>query len=127
MQCPACKYEAPQSAFGDPLRCPECGAYYEKAVAHALAKPARPEPIKQVSEPQQSRPPALDLHPHVAKAVSDNRGAQPVAVVDLQMSFNSMVWFMVKWVIASIPAMIILGLIVLFLSMVIGGAASLGV
>lgn len=32
MQCPTCEYEAPVSAFGDPLRCPECGAWYEKAV-----------------------------------------------------------------------------------------------
>lgn len=33
MQCPTCEHEAPVVEFGDPLRCPECGAYYEKAVA----------------------------------------------------------------------------------------------
>jgi len=32
MQCPACEHEAPAASFGDPLRCPECGAFYEKAV-----------------------------------------------------------------------------------------------
>lgn len=32
MKCPACGNEAPVSAFGEPLRCPKCEAYYEKAV-----------------------------------------------------------------------------------------------
>ncbi len=38
----------------------------------------------------------------------DNR---PVVVVDIKMRFWSMVIFMVKWVIASIPALIILAFI----------------
>lgn len=32
MQCPNCDHEAPDSEFGNPLRCPSCGAYYEKAL-----------------------------------------------------------------------------------------------
>lgn len=32
MQCPACDHEGPVSSYGDPLRCPECGAFYEKAL-----------------------------------------------------------------------------------------------
>ena len=39
------------------------------------------------------------------------RAPQRVAVVDLEMPFGSMVTFMVKWAIASIPAFIILFLI----------------
>lgn len=38
MQCPSCEHEAAQASFGDPLRCPECGAFYEKAVALRLQK-----------------------------------------------------------------------------------------
>lgn len=38
MQCPDCQFEAPAAAFGDPLRCPECGIFYEKALK--LPKPA---------------------------------------------------------------------------------------
>lgn len=38
MQCPTCSHEAPAAAFGEPLRCPECGAYYEKALALKLRK-----------------------------------------------------------------------------------------
>jgi ssDNA-binding Zn-finger/Zn-ribbon topoisomerase 1 len=34
MQCPNCQHEGPQEAFGDPARCPECGVYYAKALAH---------------------------------------------------------------------------------------------
>lgn len=46
MQCPNCEHEAPVAEFGDPLRCPECGAFYEKAVAlksrRALADASSP-------------------------------------------------------------------------------------
>lgn len=32
MQCPDCGHQAPVAHFGDPLRCPDCGIYYEKAI-----------------------------------------------------------------------------------------------
>ncbi|MGK8437271.1 hypothetical protein ACRS3X_07955 [Ectopseudomonas hydrolytica] len=38
MQCPSCNYEAPTASFGDPLRCPECGAFYEKALELKLKR-----------------------------------------------------------------------------------------
>ncbi|QLK48135.1 hypothetical protein DR996_24395 [Vibrio owensii] len=43
--------------------------------------------------------------------VSDETNKQEVTVVDIKMPFMSMVIFMVKFAIASIPAMIILGII----------------
>lgn len=50
---------------------------------------------------------------------------QDVVVVDLNMSFMSMVKFMVKWALASIPAMIILGFIlVAVFSFVVGFTGS---
>jgi len=42
---------------------------------------------------------------------ADNSEVKPVIIKDIKMDFGSMVTFMVKWVIASIPAMIILYLI----------------
>ncbi len=49
----------------------------------------------------------------------------PVTVVDIRMPFGSMVVFMIKWVLASIPAFIILwiifGAIIGLLSLVFGG------
>ena len=44
-----------------------------------------------------------------------------VVVTDIRMSFLSMVAFMVKWVIASIPAFIILSLIFGILMALFGG------
>lgn len=49
-----------------------------------------------------------------------------VEITDIRMSFISMVVFMIKWVIASIPAMIILGLLfVIFIGVIDGIATSL--
>ncbi len=54
--------------------------------------------------------------------------ASRVTVVDIEMPFGSMVAFMVKWTIASIPAIIILFLIGAMIAVFLGGAlASLGV
>lgn len=44
-----------------------------------------------------------------------------VVVTDIRMSFLSMVVFMVKWVIASIPAFIILSIIFSILMALFGG------
>lgn len=44
---------------------------------------------------------------------------QRVTVVDIDMPFGSMVGFMVKWAVATIPALLILGLVVLSATFVI--------
>jgi hypothetical protein len=49
-----------------------------------------------------------------------NNDKQEVVVTDIHMPFMSMVVFMVKWVIASIPAMIILVIITTVLMAIIG-------
>ena len=41
----------------------------------------------------------------------DDSNKNEVVITDIKMQFSSMVVFMVKWVIASIPAMIILFLV----------------
>ena len=53
--------------------------------------------------------------------VSVTGGDQRVTVSDLQMKFGSMMWFMVKWVFASIPAAIIVIFVVTVLIAVLGG------
>ena len=45
-----------------------------------------------------------------------------VSVVDINMRFLSMVWFMVKWVIASIPATVVLVACLLGLLVALGAA-----
>ena len=46
---------------------------------------------------------------------------QEVVVTDIKMPFGSMVIFMVKWVIASIPAFIILFVLFAVVSAIFGG------
>ena len=54
----------------------------------------------------------------------DNNKTVNVVVTDIQMPFMSMVVFMVKWVIAAIPAMIILTILGGIVAAVFGGFAS---
>lgn len=59
------------------------------------------------------------------KALSmDANKPQNVVVTDIQMPFMSMVIFMVKWVIAAIPAMLILTLLGAILTVLFGGLLS---
>lgn len=102
MQCPSCEHEAPQADFGDPLKCPSCGAFYAKALAAKQKAAAALEVAPAADVVKQARQ---------IKGASLPVAAQPVVVVDVQMRFWSMVIFMVKWVFASIPAFIIVAAI----------------
>jgi hypothetical protein len=52
---------------------------------------------------------------------------QEVTVTDIRMPFGSMVWFMVKWAVASIPALIIIVLLgTVFWGVAIGVLSSMG-
>lgn len=57
--------------------------------------------------------------------VADRQPPQTINVIvrDIEMSFGSMVVFIIKWVLASIPAMIILFLVGMLLAGVFGGLA----
>lgn len=127
MQCPNCQHEATPEAFGEPARCPECGVYYAKALAHQQRRerasresepdiessdPSLGEKLKRgmsgaISAVEEGRRQRIQQESAVKHALATEI-ARPVAVVDVQMPFSSMVWFMVKWAIASIPAIIIL-------------------
>ena len=56
----------------------------------------------------------------VSSGAEGNSNVQDVVVTDIKMSFSSMVVFMVKWVIASIPALIILFIIGFFVVSLFG-------
>lgn len=49
-------------------------------------------------------------------------GVQRVSVVDVDMPFFSMVAFMLKWAIASVPALIILAMMLALLGAIFGAA-----
>jgi hypothetical protein len=109
MQCEFCRYEFTMKELQESAACPRCE---ERRQAEQHRKAA--DSI---------------ISPHVRKVMNDYRGAQPVVIMDLNMSFNSMVWFMVKWAIAAIPALILLSLIgaalMMFLAGSFGGFAAL--
>ena len=65
------------------------------------------------------RPPKIAAYLNAATKGLD--GVQPVVVVDVHMRFGSMVMFMIKWAIASIPALLILLVIGFIIQRVFGG------
>lgn len=79
MQCQKCGYEPSFKEIQAGSACPACAEKEQKYQQR----------IQEIARQPQLRP-------------------QEVVVVDLSMSFLSMVRFMVKWALASIPALIIL-------------------
>ncbi|EQM69996.1 hypothetical protein QYE80_27235 [Pseudomonas tohonis] len=58
---------------------------------------------------------------YLKAATKGLEGVQPVVVVDVHMRFGSMVMFMIKWAVASIPALLILGAIGWIAARIFGG------
>lgn len=105
MQCPKCKYEPTMAEMQrSPDDCLSCGANYEGHARHAADTAARATAARAENG-------SAAVSPAVHEAAMRYPGAQPVVVVDISMSFVSMIKFMVKWVIASIPAMAILAVL----------------
>lgn len=100
MQCPNCGYEPSLSELQrSPDDCVKCGINYQ-GYQRSLDRQA---------EAQRSRAAELAaMSPVVRDAVKEYPGAQPMVIVDINMSFGAMVRFMVKWAIAAVPAAIIL-------------------
>lgn len=103
MRCPKCRHEPTLAELTkNKDQCSNCGIFYKKYIDQMEAKlnddPASgtPKPVK------------WWRHQPYGQIIGD---AKPVVVVDIQMKFWSMVVFMVKWAIASIPAILILVLI----------------
>ena len=66
----------------------------------------------------------VEVKPH--EAIKNQSNSQNVTITDIKMPFGSMVEFMVKWAVASIPAFIILCIIGLIVAGIFGvGAISL--
>lgn len=120
MQCPACQYQpTPQEHAASPEQCPSCSRFYAKATAQRQAEEAAnaerlraaAERAREINAAVKAGGMRLAADP-VEQATRGLSGVQPVVVVDVQMRFMSMVRFMVMWAFASIPAALIVGLIV---------------
>lgn len=115
MQCPECKHIPLAGNQPDPNRCPACGVDYGFAIRNQADRARRD---KQKAAEHKA---AFDsVAPNVRKAMNEFRGAQPVVVLDVNMSFGSMVIFMIKWALAAIPALLILSVIGFVLAALFG-------
>lgn len=119
MQCPECSHTPLAGSQPDPGRCPECGIFYQKAVEMRREREqlAQQQAAADVAAKKQA---FNALSPAVRGAMAEYKGAQPVVVLDVNMSFSSMVVFMIKWALAAIPALLILMTVGFFLSAFIG-------
>lgn len=100
-----------QSLASSQRRCPNCGK--ENAIdgrfclhcGQEMAPVPPPQPAREVSAGR-----SVAFQP-----------VQPVIVTDINMSFGSMVVFMIKWALASIPALIILAIMLAFVTAILSG------
>lgn len=90
MKCGFCNYEFTLTEIQSSSGCPRCAEAKQRDQQLGV-----PRPLSSV----------------VSDAVAQYPGAQPVVVVDVNMSIGAMVKFMVKWALAAIPAVLILMLI----------------
>lgn len=127
MQCSECNYIPRPEEADDPSRCPKCHVFYHKGLARKLRQveaelQGAEDELKSLQQAEASpiiKPPVIGYR--VREAIADYQGATPVVVLDLKMSFFSMIWFMVKWALASIPAFVILVAIGAFVVSLAGG------
>ena len=137
MNCPKCHQPNPDSSkscihCGEPLSVgPAPGALPYADPAPAPADPApswQAQPaVQSQPDPQPAQPPApSQQHAPAPSPVSlpYNPNLQRVEIVDINMTFQSMVTFMVKWSLATIPALLILGAIGGLLFVVFGAVLS---
>lgn len=133
IECPKCKYVRRPSDVAPANECPRCGVIYEEYLAHQeatrrrlaeekadeLENARRTEGERRVKEAALNRIAACEdcggtvsrlalSCPHCGRPFGRHVDASPVHVMDVRMDFMSMIGFMVKWAIASIPAFIIL-------------------
>ena len=113
MHCPKCGHEPTLAeVMASPDICPNCSVVYAKVLARQEPQVAIGKKPDWPSTPAQQRPATLPGYQGVAP--------QPVVVVDVRMSFWSMVVFMVKWAFATIPAILIILIIVVTIPSIFG-------
>ena len=124
IKCPRCKSDLEVDAIGDFVACFHCSLEFtvdESTVDKSTVDQPKMDETKKgkllntvLSDNQNISKPSSYLTTPV-------RGSEPnyVIVTDIRMNFMSMVEFMVKWVLASIPALIILAIIFFFFSAVL--------
>lgn len=94
IKCTQCGHERGPGEQGAPSKCPACGAVY---TTDALFRASKEPPSLPAENPDQPPAPLAIKWPTTID----------VRVSDIDVSFTSMVWIMVKLVFAAIPAALI--------------------
>jgi transposase-like protein len=126
IKCPRCKSDLEVDAVGDFVACFHCSLEFtvdESTVDKSTVDKPKMDETKKgkifntvLSENQ----PVAKPSPVLTMPV---RTSEPnyVIVTDIRMNFMSMVEFMVKWVLASIPAFMIIGFVFIFFLLLFRG------
>ena len=109
-QCPSCQYELTMKEQVDNAEsCPKCGIYFEKFLAKQAA-------LKEAALSDSGRIGGLagaKAGIREERELADSRSKpKHVSVVDFDVPFWALVRFMVKFVFATIPAAIIVALLI---------------
>lgn len=102
MQCPNCLHIPLAGNQPDPNVCPKCNVPYIESIRKNINDSAISKHTCQDKSSSAKR-----VHNDIKQKMIEYPGAHPVVVLDVNMSFMSMVVFMVKWALASIPALIV--------------------
>ena len=141
INCPRCKSKLEVDAIGDFVSCFHCSLEFT-VDEPTVDEPTVDEPTVNESQKTKSliektyNPPVLDNPPTLDTKPVLNQVSKPssvltmpvrtnepnyVIVTDIRMQFFSMVEFMILWVFASIPALIVLGFVFGLAAIVLGG------
>lgn len=80
------------------------------------------EQARAINKAQKNKSSSRLIADHVDTSLRGLSGVQPVAVVEIQLRFWSMVRFMVMWSLASIPAVFILSAVIYGILLLFGAA-----
>lgn len=100
MQCPSCEHEAPAIEFGDPLRCPDCGIFYEKALLSRQAQKPGSGAREELAVPAQAKNhavPETQIPGYIKASLSSGESVE--AIFRLHWAAWIEVW---AWVVFSI-------------------------
>ena len=125
IKCPRCKSDLEVEAVGDFVACFHCSLEFTVDES-TVEKSTVDQPKMDETKKGKLLNTVLSDNQNVSKPISvltmPVRTNEPtyVIVTDIRMNFSSMVEFMVKWVFASIPALIILGMFFGLVAIVLG-------
>ncbi|MCO5060548.1 MAG: hypothetical protein M9963_00880 [Kiritimatiellae bacterium] len=114
--CPHCKQllEVGPETTADTVQCPSCGRYIKNPRGSSKAHAAQPTRIASGAK----------ISAETLSSVSGE--SQRVVITDIKMPISSMIVFMLKWFVASIPVVLLIGAVYFFVTLLFfGGCAAL--